>query len=378
MGGNSGRNNNQQANTADMQGEQQGGNDMGGTTDGEWCVDSYDPSRSLYIESVSGNVRNVIVNGIPNTYFDPTRSFGAVCETPYDFSFPTNPSINYNNNGSISYADTPMGPVGVLKSGTFIFNHLSDTQGSVAWETEQVTLDVCTGHADPTNRYHIHGPGGLGGQSIPDGETCGTECGNCKMIGYMLDGFPIYSTCEQVCGSYQGSGTNESGYSWTTSVDCTGKVRLDEANGVDADQHNIVDSCGNRITGYAYFITFTYPYVPIFYAGTPVMGSRVEDYYGVYGNDNDTSCDACSASDDTSNFRDETNNDDTTTTTTTTMNADDQADNAQDNNQGGNQNDQSQQESDQQGGNRRGGNRQGGRRGRGRGLHETHESSIVL
>ena len=50
-----------------------------------------------------------------------------------------------------------MGTVGFVDSGGVIFNHLSETDGSLAIYYEADTLDSCYGHSNTVEQYHYHG-----------------------------------------------------------------------------------------------------------------------------------------------------------------------------------------------------------------------------
>ena len=110
--------------------------------------------------------------------------------------FPVNPTLD------TTFHDTGLGPVGILKSGAWLFNHLSNTNGQddVAYhiKNELVSLDSCSGHAAPGCWYHLHGLFAV------NGHACSFKCrwDQCDLIGYMLDGFPIYSHCKKNDGKW--------------------------------------------------------------------------------------------------------------------------------------------------------------------------------
>ena len=64
---------------------------------------------------------------------------------------PLNPTKNS------SWAESGMGTVGFVDSGGVIFNHLSETDGSLAIYYEADTLDSCYGHSNTVEQYHYHG-----------------------------------------------------------------------------------------------------------------------------------------------------------------------------------------------------------------------------
>jgi hypothetical protein len=136
---------------------------------------------------------------------------------------------------------------------------------------EQPSLDTCHGHADGRCTYHYH--------EISKLPACthDNKWDACELIGYVLDGFPIYShcfsdekdryltSCYAITDDADGDvGADTSDYAHAATNDCD----LDKANGYDFTGMGIADSDGNEITGYAYVATDSYPYVMPFYAGS--------------------------------------------------------------------------------------------------------------
>ncbi len=62
--------------------------------------------------------------------------------------------------------------------------------------SEGPTLDVCYGHAGPSCEYHQH--------AISKDSRCQKECvfRECELIGYIADGFPLYSQCAKLTSCY--------------------------------------------------------------------------------------------------------------------------------------------------------------------------------
>ena len=88
------------------------------------------------------------------------------------------------------------------------------------------------------------------------------ECSHdkpCEHIGYIRDGFPLYSQCPGLESCYVDQ---------TYSPD---NCNLDEANGFDFTDKGILNPSGEAISGYGYVVTKDYPYVPIKYAGSYVF-----------------------------------------------------------------------------------------------------------
>lgn len=235
------------------------------------CTDDVAPSMAFYQDFVDANTRTVQTNGIPSHEYHIGRERAnshSVCLQPSQVELPASPIFD-------DYKDSPMGVIGVLKTGGFVYNHKSSTDGAddVANhpDNEQKGLDICHGHADAKCTYHYH--------EISQLQEC-THDGQwdtCELIGYILDGFPIYSHCFfaeknrylQSCYSItndtdQDNGGDTSDYSHIASENCD----LDAANGFDFTGKGILDSEGNEITGYAYVASDTYPYVMPKYAGS--------------------------------------------------------------------------------------------------------------
>jgi YHYH protein len=206
--------------------------------------------------------------GIPNHPFHQGRQEPngyAVCPYPITVTLPMNPTP------AETMRETPLGIIGVLKTGAFVYNHLTGTHAVANHEAgEKRSLDKCDGHADPSCRYHYH--------AISKLAACTHDAlayDNCELIGHMLDGFPIYSHCfhhgknRTLASCYKLAFDNSTGAfpaDWVHSLqdDCD----LDEANGyLFTAGDNIIDEHGEQIVGYGYVATDTYPYVMPYYAG---------------------------------------------------------------------------------------------------------------
>lgn len=212
-----------------------------------------DPSNSYYSEIVTSGTRTILANGIPNHNYEHDASNpnpNQACEQRVVMAITSNPSKGL-------YQESNMGPVGLSVTGGFIFNHLSNPNGDLAVPNEGPSLDSCHGHSEPTCRYHYHDinmaqsctKGVAGNVTLPGA--------SCTLVGWMLDGFPLFS-CQKTDGStalsscYSGSGTTTAGYTFSASASCD----LDQANGYDFPE------------GYGYVVTDTYPWVPSGYMGS--------------------------------------------------------------------------------------------------------------
>ena len=89
------------------------------------------------------------------------------------FNIPTSPTA------ASSTSDTPLGPIGISVNGVVFYNQYA--AGRQPLTTEIVSFDRYNGHPNPNNQYHYHfEPLAL------------TSAGRSKLIGVLLDGFPVY------------------------------------------------------------------------------------------------------------------------------------------------------------------------------------------
>ncbi|XP_064095071.1 mucin-13-like isoform X2 [Macrobrachium nipponense] len=208
---------------------------------------------SGFYTTITGNYRIVAATGIPSHVFEqgqqkPNPNKG--CEHRSFMAIPVSPV-----KGS-TYKAYGMGPVGIAISGAFFYNHLSSTQGDTAVFNEQASFDTCNGHSDQNCRYHYH--------EVP---VCIAGNSSCANVGYMRDGFPVYTFCTHPTKSRylkscyyktSGDGSNQSHYTFNTTAKNNGDCDLDEANGYTfSDQR-----------GYAYIFTADYPFIMAGYYGT--------------------------------------------------------------------------------------------------------------
>jgi len=108
-------------------------------------------------------------------------------------------------------------------------------------------LDACTGHTGPNAEYHYH--------AITTTDACALDE---RIVGFALDGFPIYSNPQ---GRYR-SGYQRIG-------DPTSQVW--RAYAWQAGDATTLDACnGTTVDGtYRYYVTDAFPYIIGCFAGTP-------------------------------------------------------------------------------------------------------------
>ena len=229
-------------------------------------VDKYcgDDVQSHYVEWIYLGKRLIRTNGIPNHPYHHAREMpnpNQACEQLVEFQLPLFPKRR------TASQPAPTGITGVLKTGGFIFSPFSsrDNDNDIAMHhsIEGLTLDACDGHADPFCHYHYHG---VKKNCIHD---CVFEA--CKLIGWMVDGFPLYSACGELKSCYHfkpvqsdsAMGDDSHDYVFDPVGERHGvSCDLDDANGVDFTNLELLDNFGVEITGYGYVATEEYPFVP--------------------------------------------------------------------------------------------------------------------
>merc|ERR1712122_206513 len=227
---------------------------------GSSCGDS---AESYYSEFEYNGRRIVIANGIPNHDAENdqfTVNPNTRCERWTYMSLPLNPTL------ASSAVATDMGVIGYATTGGSFYNDLSSPSGDVALYNEGITLDSCNGHSSSNSQYHYHA-NILCVDDAADADVC-------SMIGYARDGVPIFGYCNDADGTQFTSGYSESEvimssgtyysasmatyYEYDSNAYSAGSCNLDEANGA------IHPATGE----YSYFMTTTYPWVPLYYYGS--------------------------------------------------------------------------------------------------------------
>ncbi|CAD7975383.1 unnamed protein product [Amoebophrya sp. A25] len=186
-----------------------------------------DAVRSRYQETTDAHGKRVIrSNGIPlHLYGQNANAHNAICEQPREFKFPMKPERFAGR-----FEKASGGAIGVLRTGAYLYNPFADEKASrVALHptNELSMMDGCAGHADEHCVYHHH-------YVFPTSvrRECSFDCGktvstatasasserrklttdssassgetkkttkktSCTQVGWMLDGFPLYSGCGQ-------------------------------------------------------------------------------------------------------------------------------------------------------------------------------------
>jgi len=93
-------------------------------------------------------------------------------------------TIPMNPKAATTHASTPLGPIGIAVNGVPIFNQYNGQNRPLAVEIN--SFDQYNGHPQQTGQYHYH--------VEPLGIT--QKNGSSALIGFLLDGFPVYGPIE--------------------------------------------------------------------------------------------------------------------------------------------------------------------------------------
>ena len=260
---------------------------------------------SQYSESISGTIRTIRVNSIPNHKvglfgnISGSLNPNAIVEALETYSITTMPTENTTYTALISTTGSgpnlgPQYSFGVLFSGVELdpipaepFPHegMMSTNANWEWNLEALNVDIgldCNyAHVQPSGKYHYHGKPTL---YLDELEITGNAM---VLIGYSADGFPIYykyayteaddsgSAVIQMTSSYQLKTGDRPGDGVT--------APCDEYTGVYSFDYEYIDGLGtldeaNGRTGvtpeypagtYYYIVTDDFPSIPRYFRGTP-------------------------------------------------------------------------------------------------------------
>lgn len=110
--------------------------------------------------------------------FTFNKNPNSIASQNYTFKIPLNPVAASN------HASTPMGPIGIAINGIPLYNQYA--AGGAALSGEIVSFDQGYGHPDQGSRYHYHV------EPIKLTATKGSDA----LMGFLLDGFPVYGPKE--------------------------------------------------------------------------------------------------------------------------------------------------------------------------------------
>jgi len=149
---------------------------------------------------ISGDYVVVETTGVPNhaspywgaghpNYIAPHTGMAVnpntISEQNFKFYIPLNPSV------SSAVSSTPLGPIGVSISGVPFFNQYAGPNNQPL-DNEIASFDNYYGHPQQTGQYHYHWE--------PTYLTFNNS--SSMLIGYSLDGFPVYGPTEQATNQF--------------------------------------------------------------------------------------------------------------------------------------------------------------------------------
>ena len=271
------------------------------TDQNNWDCDESPVVANSYNESISGDVRTIVTNGVPeHDYRNQIKNIvSSINTSTKTYLVDVTPSLA-GSTTDLTNSGTPQWKFGVAKNGVpidpapaepFIFENTTTGEYNWNWmmepnyNMEAVGLDCSVSHFQPDGQLHYHGNMALFADQLLSGLGAGTTTPSEPVrIGWAADGFPIvyeygpnatgvFSKLEssyriksgdrsgdgvsEPCGEYNGKYTNDFEY-------VGGLGDLDECNGIE--QSITVDG---ETFSYFYVITDSFPYIPRCISGTP-------------------------------------------------------------------------------------------------------------
>ena len=243
-------------------------------------------TNSQYTETISGNTRNISINGIVDHLvgqFPNSGNPNTIASVSETYSMTTAPQLaNSVTNGS-GYT------MGVLFSGAAIEPYTAeffigsngttnrDWNITALQDTRGLGLDCNNAHVQPTGRYHYHG--------TPSNYLDGLQADGTQMVkvGYAADGFPIYykygydtdnTTIIAMESGYRLKTEARGGNGITAPDGCPNGYYFQDYEYVDGVSS--LDECNGRFgktpesdDEYYYVITDNFPSMPLCFSGTP-------------------------------------------------------------------------------------------------------------
>lgn len=131
--------------------------------------------KSPYYQGTQWSAQYEAYNG-SNTQW--SQNPNKIASFNYTFKIPLNPKVN------VTHSATPGGPIGVAINGIPLFNQYA--AGGSPLSNELNSFDQYNGHPQQQGGYHYH--------AEPFYLT--TSKGKTALIGFLLDGFPVYGPTE--------------------------------------------------------------------------------------------------------------------------------------------------------------------------------------
>lgn len=199
----------------------------------------------------------VTSNGMISYEFEPMTP-NALAEQDWEWRVPLQPELAEETTTMAGR----LGTIGFSVTGLPIYGAMEGAMPEAEAYGDPIyngIVDDCQGHTGPASEYHLH--------AIEDTSACGFEPS--PIVGYALDGFPIYGSngcldesCEEVVTFTSG---------WVQTGDPTTDA-WDNYTYEPSDDETVLDECNGRVGPdgtYRYYITETFPYTLGCYAGTP-------------------------------------------------------------------------------------------------------------
>ncbi len=266
-----------------------------------WTCDETPATANSYAESITGDVRTIVTNGVPDHDYrnQIPQIIASINTTTKTYTVDVTPNLA-NSVSDLTNGGSPVWKFGVATNGVpidpapgqpFIFENT--TTGEYNWDwvmepnnnMEAVGLDCSVSHFQPDGQLHYHGNMALYADQLLSGLGSGsTTPSDPIQIGWASDGFPIVyeygpntsgvlshmqssyqlksgersgDGISEPCGEYNGKYTND--YEFVN-----GLGDLDECNGI-AQSITI----GGETFSYFYVITDSFPYISRCISGTP-------------------------------------------------------------------------------------------------------------
>lgn len=211
--------------------------------------------------SCANNMLTVKSNGMISYPFTP-KTPNPLKAQNWTWTIPVNPTIAKTKTA----INTKMGTIGFTVTGIPIYGPMEGAMPATEAYGDPVyngILDSCGGHTGPASEYHDHYLG-LNAQC---------NLSQRKVLGYALDGFPIYNAQGCMNVACTKTATFTSGYVQTKNPKTNAWSSYQYKSG---QKGNVLDECNGRIEpdgSYGYHATTTFPYIIGCYKGTPVTQS---------------------------------------------------------------------------------------------------------
>jgi hypothetical protein len=200
-------------------------------------------------------------NGMISYTFTP-KTPNALAAQNWNWHVPLQPAVA----ASSTAINTWFGTVGFTTTGIPIYAAMEGAQPASEAFGDPIyngIVDTCKGHTGPAKEYHVH--------ALNTATSCGF--GPSPIVGYALDGFPIYGSqgcldtaCTQVV-------TFKSG--WVKTGDPKTNAWSNYTYQSSSDQ-TVLDKCNGRVGPdgtYRYYVTASFPYTFGCFKGTPTTQS---------------------------------------------------------------------------------------------------------